>query len=461
MRDELRYSPDPCVEPIIADVASFKDTAVKSCHGVGKTAFDANVLITAMCLVPELLTIQLSPTWRQVKDDFWNEVRKWFSNSPIATSMFEIAEKSPKMWSRIAPERWYAQGLASNKPGKVEGKHALRVLLIADEIKAIPDDMIEAVQGAMTSDLVWRLYSSTPSTPGEKFTRFYYCFTRHKRLWKTHSITADQSPRVSQKWVERMILEYGEDSQIVQARVYANFPVIGKDILIPLQAAEAMFREDSEAPQAHATIGVDVARFGGDETVISVWKGNVLVALKPFEKKSTTHTVKEVQQMVQDYDARVIVTDDIGVGGGVTDMLGEVYDNHPAMTIVPFVANAKSSRPEKFKSLGDEVVWDFAEAVKDRRVFSLVDDEKLVYQLTSYKLTYDMANRILVKWPEKREDRDSDSKSPDRGDAMWLGWYGSMLLASVQTQPEPEQTEEQSEGAADDLEFSGIRDKQF
>ena len=92
MRDELLYKPDACMLPIIDDIANYRDTAVRSCHGVGKTTVGANIMLTSLCLIPELFVFQISPTWSQVKGTFWNEVRKWYRNSEIARAMFEMAE---------------------------------------------------------------------------------------------------------------------------------------------------------------------------------------------------------------------------------------------------------------------------------------------------------------------------------------------------------------------------------
>lgn len=464
MRDELKYTPDAPMIPIVTSIANFKDTAVRSSHGVGKTALGSALLCTAMALVPEVLVLQMSPTWSQVKGVFWNELRKWYGNSRMMQTVFEIAEKTPTMLCRLSPHTWYAQGIASNAPGRIEGRHAKRVLLIGDEMKAIEDPLIEGIQGALTSERSWRLYLSTPSTPGGRFTSFYYCFTKNRQHWKTFKITADESPRVSRSWVDRMIREYGADSQIVKARVFADFPDVAGDTLIPLQVAELFYQEGFEA-EGKASIGVDVARFGSDESVASVWRGETLIALNVIkissEKQRLTDLAREVQRMVNEYGASVVIVDDIGVGGGITDVLSEVYDNSIFTQVVPFTANNKANQEAKFKSLGDEVLWEFSEAIKSGAAKSVVDDERLVYQLSSYRKAYTVDERMIIKWPEKKGDRSADEKSPDRGDAAWLGWYGARLLKSASTSTDTTTKEEDADVETGALEFAGIREKLF
>jgi hypothetical protein len=464
MRDELRYIPDKTLIPIVVDIANFRDTAVRSCHGVGKTTLGANVLLTALTLVPDVMVIQLSPTWSQVRAIFWNELRKWWPNSKIIHALFEIQDKAPNITSKMRPHTWYAAGVASNSPGKIEGRHARRVLMIGDEMKSVEDSMVEGIQGALTSDRSWRLYLSTPSTPGGRYTQFYNCFTKNRSHWKTYKITADESPRVSKSWVERMIREYGADSQIVKARVFAEFPDASGDILISLQSAEAFYKEDIE-PKGYIAIGVDVARYGDDESVITVWKGETLININVFDKKSVTQVASLAKDKASEYGARVIVIDDIGIGGGVTDILADSVDQD-SCTVVPFIANGKSKQPERFQYLADEVLWEFANAIKTGVAISSVNDERLVYQLSSYRIAYTADNRISVKWPEKRGDRAAAEKSPDRGDAAWLGWYGARLLIGAgYTEFRGKQTKANQETDEDLdidlLEFHDIRNRLF
>lgn len=438
MRDELLYIPDPPMIPCVASMASYRDTAIRSSHGVGKTTFGANIMLTALTLTPELLIMQLSPTWRQVNNIFWNEIRKWSRNSRLFHALFDIADKSPSITSRADPFKWHAIGMASNMPGKVEGKHSRRVLLVADEVKAIPDEMIEAVQGALTSELMFRLYLSTPSTPGGRFTAFYKAFTRNRHRWATFRIRASDSPRVNPKWVEMMAEEYGIESQAYLARVEAEFPEASGDILIPLQAAESMYRDDipEERIRGAIALGVDVARFGDDETVISEWRGKTMIGMYPIktktEKLRITETCKAVKQIISKSSiVRAVAVDDIGVGGGVTDLLSDPESDYyvgDAIAVYPVTVSKKPRNENKFASLGDEIVWTFAREVVEGEVATTVDDEKLVYQLSSFKLSYDVKERIKVIWPEVKKERSADEKSPDRADATWLGWYASTRL---------------------------------
>jgi phage terminase large subunit len=461
MRDELHFVPDDCFVPIIKDLSGCHDTTTRSSHGVGKTAGAACCVITAMTLVPNLVCLQLSPTWNQVTEIFWNEVRKWWANSRVLPIMFEMAEKAPKFHSRISPETWYARGVASNKPGNIEGRHGQNFFLVTDETKAIPDSMIEAAQGALTGVgkgiKVWTGHFSTPSTPGGQFTRFYKTFTRDRGRWRCHHIPASASPRVSQGWVNRMIQDFGEDSQIVKARVHGDFPDISDNMLITLKEAEDFYDPARLLDGGAVSVGVDVARFGQDESVISIYKGSCMVGLRPFTKKDTAQTSTMVAAIAIEQAARIVVVDDIGIGGGVTDQVVEKLAGHPEISVIGLNVSFKTNEPNKFCKLGDEIWWYFAEAVKSKRTWAHVEDETLQGQMTSYEVQYP-GNLIRVDWPQERRKRASDSKSPDRSDAAAMGWWGSTLITLAQLDKRSSQEDE------DDYPrpmTRGLRDRNF
>lgn len=469
MQDELKYKPDEKLLPVVRQISKHQDIAVTSSHGVGKTACGAVTVLTALAMTPHLVVVQVSPGWRQVKSIFWNEMRKWAPNSNIIKSMFEIMPKAPEMRCKLAPQSWYAIGVASDMPGTIEGFHGKRVMLIVDEAKAVKNQMFQAVEGALTSidperpqDIeTWRAYFSTPSTPGGDYTEFYDAFKRNRKLFKQHKITAYESPRVNPKWVKMMIDKYGVSSPIVQAKVLAEFPEIGDDILIPLGTAERFY--DGLCPplkQGAAAMGIDVARFGMDESVITLWADNRLRALIPSVGDDTQKLAHKAWTIIKQNLVRVVVVDDIGVGGGVTDRLMELAENDDyEVQIVPFIDNARPQDTNLYKSKGDELWTLFAEALKKKEIQSDVDDQDLVYQLSSYKKSYTPDNKVRVIWP-KRSDRSSERNSPDRGDAVVMGWYGQRLLAGANTtwHDDEDETDQDSDGVP---EFGGIYGQQF
>ena len=89
-------------------------------------------------------------------------------------------------------------------------------------------------------------------------------------------------------------------------------------------------------------MGVDVARFGEDETVFSIIESyNVSqwqqIWQDTWKNKSTMETVGRIVELTRTWDLDQIVIDDTGVGGGVTDRLSELR-----IPVVPFVGAEKA-----------------------------------------------------------------------------------------------------------------------
>lgn len=127
----------------------------------------------------------------------------------------------------------------------------------------------------------------------------------------------------------------------------AQWPDEVENQLFPLKALKKMFAPltqfeldllKTEPSEKH--LGIDVARFGNDLTVLQPrWTyGDIhfLMPPKSFGKKNTMFTVGETLNMDKSEEFEFINVDDPGVGGGVVDRLKEV--NQTMGRAVSFVA---------------------------------------------------------------------------------------------------------------------------
>lgn len=82
---------------------------------------------------------------------------------------------------------------------------------------------------------------------------------------------------------------WGETSPIYQLKVLGEFPDISDDSLIPPKLIEA-----AQKRTLHRTfkphLGVDIARFGEDESVLMRREGGWVRSYKSFSKSDTTQT---------------------------------------------------------------------------------------------------------------------------------------------------------------------------
>src|SRR5690348_3619215 len=76
-REILGFDPWSKQREILESVRDNEATAVRSCHGIGKTATAAEVVLWFLAAFgPEALVVTTAPTWRQVRDLLWREIRK-------------------------------------------------------------------------------------------------------------------------------------------------------------------------------------------------------------------------------------------------------------------------------------------------------------------------------------------------------------------------------------------------
>lgn len=170
-------------------------------------------------------------------------------------------------------------------------------------------------------------------------------------------------------------------------------------------------------------LAVDIARFGDDETVACcIEKVSdihfIQIHQEGWRGKPLTETVGKTFELKKLLRADMIVVDDVGLGGGVTDMLREQFRNSN-FTIQAFQGNMVSSnlayenaRSEAFFNLKD---------MFDRGHLKIIDDFELAEQLMSLKYKF-MRNgkKVFISKDEMRKD---GLKSPDRADALAMACY--------------------------------------
>ena len=166
-------------------------------------------------------------------------------------------------------------------------------------------------------------------------------------------------------------------------------------------------------------IASDIARFGDDEIVIQYGEGNALLEQDIAYKQSLMETVGRLIVKCKSKGAHLILIDDIGVGGGVTDALKE-----QGAPVVPINVGNKSD-DERFYNLKTEMWWYAREQFEQGKV-SIINDPKLIRQLGSVNYFYKSNGKIMVE--PKDETKKRLGQSPDRADAFVMLLWGARML---------------------------------
>jgi hypothetical protein len=408
---------------IVRSVRDHRQTAVRSCHGPGKT-FTAAIVLWFLTAFPESRAITTATKWSQVKNLLWHEVNQLYRGVRLEGGLGGVCLQTELRY----PDGRYALGL-STRPGQEEsfqGHHAPHILLLYDEASGVPEPVYEAGEGYMTTEGARKLMIGNPTrAEGE----FYKAFNANRAQYRTHHISAFDTPAftgedvpeevlrhlVSEQWVEERRPKW-EGTALWDVKVLGNFSKRADDTVISLEVVEAaQEREPIPVPQdREAVIGVDVARFGSDETVISVREQRNIEIREIQQGIATTDTAGRVIKLAREFSegrghVRVVVDDD-GVGGGVTDIIREA-----GIKVTAFKGGEKAIQPEDFPNARSEAWFRGADELKS---CVLPNDEQLAADLVSPRYKLNSSGQRVVE--PKDETKKRLGRSPDRADSVLL-----------------------------------------
>lgn len=431
--DMLGFYPDEWQQDVMMAIATDDKVSVRSGQGVGKTGLESVVLLWYICTRPFPKIIATAPTMQQLFDVLWAEASKWLSKSKVDKL---LKWTKTKIYFRGQEERWWATARTAVKPENMQGFHEDYMLFIVDEASGISDDIMEAILGTLSGYENKLLLCGNPTkTSGV----FYDSHNSDRDMYKTFKVSSMDSPRTSKENIEMLKRKYGEDSDVYRVRVLGEFPKGESDSLISLEVVERAAESKVDVHESYVLhLGVDVARYGDDKTIIAPRIGNKAYPLQEYSKKDTMETVgnilKTTRELRKEYpfiNKVVIKIDDDGMGGGVTDRLREINRlDKLGHNIIPVKngANAKdkdqyynkiSEMWNNMKERLDENLSSFLQGEGD--LIEIPNDPVLIKQLSNRKYTVESGKgRIVIE--DKKEYKKRTGESPDRADALLLAF---------------------------------------
>ena len=388
--------------------------AISSGHGIGKSFLTACIVIWIMATRPGSKGVVTANTAAQLETKTWAEITKWLKRSLVA-DMFDI--KATSIVAKESPEAWRVDALTCREENSESfaGQHAASAssFYIFDEASAVPDKIWEVAEGGLTDGEPFMFVFGNPT---RNTGRFRECFGKRRARWITRQIDSRTVAITNKRQIEEWKNDYGEDSDFFRVRVRGLFPNASSSQFIPTGLAEsAAAREASPNHNAYAAIlGVDVARFGDDDTVMYARFGKD-ATLKPrvYHGLKVTETVAYAKGFYNDlrrmgFKKVYIFVDDGGVGGGVVDMLKD--DGFPARG-VNFGASADDK--ERYSRKREEM-WGLMREWLEEGV--IVSDQRLIEDLTSPEYSYTLSGQIKLESKEDMKKR--GLSSPDMADAL-------------------------------------------
>lgn len=431
VRENFHVEPDEWqlegLEAVGGDYNPKRRLTLKACTGPGKSAELAWIGWHRLsCFAEEgehPKGAALSGEGRDnLRDNLWAEMAKWQNRSAFLKHAFTWTKE--QIYANDHPETWFCSARSYAKDADLEqigqsmsGLHSLYPFLLLDETGKMPIQVGQKAEQIFTGgqkDALIAQAGNPTSTDG----LLYHSSTIGAEGSRVITITADpddprRTPRVDIEHAREQIKKYGRDNPWVMATILGEFPPSSINALLALEEVErAMGRHLTEDKYSFSQkrLGIDVARFGDDRTVIFPRQG--LAAFQPIEMRNarTNDISARVAAAKVKWGSEMEFVDGTGgYGSGVIDFLMQA--GHSPQEI-HFSGKAIDSRYFNKRS---EMWFEMAEWVK--RGGALPNIPSLLKELTAPTYTF-QNGKFRVE--EKDQIKKRLQFSPDLADALGL-----------------------------------------
>jgi hypothetical protein len=383
--------------------------ATASGHGCGKGAVTSWIVLWFMSTRPNCQIVVTANTASQLSTKTWREVAKWHK---LAINADWFRWTATKLYAVAAPNTWFASAIpwSENNPEAFAGTHESSVLIVFDEASRISDTIWDTASGAMTTaGAMWLVFGNPTRNSGA----FRECFGKWRHRWITQQIDSRDAKSTNKAQLQQWVDDYGEDSDYVRVRIRGEFPRIGDVQLIGLDAVErAMERDIKPEVFAHfpKMIGVDVARFGNDSSIIIRRQGPMAWKPMAFNRIDTMALAGYVIDEAREFGTQTVFVDGVGVGGGVVDRLRSV-----GLDVIDVQSGEAAGEHKRFKNRRMEL-WMRMKEWLDGDVSLPAGCNQLRDDLIGPEYGFDVAQKMQLESTKSMKDR--GLASPDYASAL-------------------------------------------
>lgn len=501
-------------------LVNHRNVAVAAGHGTGKS-FQAAILACWWVDTHPLGTAYVAttaPSNDQISEIIFREVKRIheMSHERVAKGLIKPEEG---LQGRVGEDNTWKIERAGrlvtvmkgrkppdNKAGDAfQGLHARYVLAIGDEATGLTEEMIDGLGNITSNDNSRRLLISNPTNPyshlGRIFLKPAFDEVTGEETWKRIHVSVfnlptfhgrggqacepDTCPKYAEhqrlplglkfpqellesisgpQFVRDKKAEYGEDSARYKARVMGEFAFeAGSNLFTDRELSTTVDTIVVPDGETRPILGVDVARFGEDSSVVyrvdeglvmrrewsedaedgseerepalddngltirgwrlryvESWRGAPLVN-KTFPDGSVEMgTAERVHEIAMAIGAGAVHVDASGLGGGVADRLWDLSKGGKSYMVVEVLGGSASTDRRKWYNNRAQQF----DTMRLRMFQGLVDvdprDEQLLDELAGIQYEFaDAASGGGLKIESKESMRRAGRKSPDYADAAW------------------------------------------
>lgn len=410
-------------------------TGCVSGQKTGKTLAAAGIAIAWCKLHPKGIVRLAASSEDQLIDGLWGEIRTLLIQHPELAPLPNLAPSTG--WHPTNEQK--VIGVSAKEANRIAGRSGPEQLWIVDEACGIDYPLWEVILGNLMGGghLLWL---TNPVTIGGKV---YEWDTNPDSAANIIRIDARETPNFPESkdftgtlvpglanpdGVETIRRDYGEDSAEFDVRVRGRFPRQGSNAAIPLNLVEdAIARCGKVSSGGPLVIGVDVARFGDDDSSINPRRGLIAdeprvfhglpITAKDTEQNLLTEVLQVAVELRQGKEDVYVAIDSSGLGAGLVDSMLALDDRQWGwLVIIPVNAAESAHEEDKYFNRRTELWFNGRAWLKAGG--AIPNNQRLKGELIAPRYGFDPKNR--QKLESKDEIKKRTKRSPDVADGFLL-----------------------------------------
>lgn len=197
------------------------------------------------------------------------------------------------------------------------------------------------------------------------------------------------------------------------------------DTLFDVQAITDLFTNDLP-DQKDFFLTVDAARLGGDEIVLTLWKGWDAFKIERYTMLRLPESAEKVRTAIASYGIprEHVLIDEDGIGGGLLDLVPGVIGFSGGAA--PFGKVGEKEVKENYNNLRTQCVYHLAHLARQRKVrvsdYNIETRERIAEDLKQFKRR-DSDIEGKLKITKKPDMKAALGRSPDCGDTLMMRSY--------------------------------------
>jgi len=397
--------------------------ACKSGQGPGKTTVSVLIALWRNLRYENALVVVTAPTSRQCREVWLAEARRLMDKADkVLKKIIKVTKTKVEICGK--PD-WGVKTVTATREENAQGFHEENMTVIVEEASGVARPIITQFKGTLSNPNALLLQIGNPNT---RDCDFYDCFNRNRKRWNCFTFNAEDTARdfphiVNPQRNRDLEEEYGRDSDVYRVRVLGEFPVADANCVMSSddidRCMDARLKVGMAARSRGRNIGIDLARFGGDENTVYRRSGHSIVEWWRGARVEPIVAVERAFRMQKEAgwpDGLTQYTVDAGgIGQGI---MHEFYEREK--NIWEFHNGGTAFESDKYADAITEAWFRLARKVKNTDCY-LPDDNNLNLQLSTRQYHINKKGLMVIEPKDIYMKRGYDS--PDRADGCVYAFH--------------------------------------